>query len=43
LAEGTNSDTNLLGALGGMTIADLLTNMVNGNAYDNIHATQNPD
>ena len=42
LAEGTITDANLVGALAGMTMADLVSEMINDNAYVNIHTSQNP-
>jgi hypothetical protein len=42
LAEGTITDSNLVGALEGMTIEDLINEFLNNNAYVNVHTTQNP-
>lgn len=42
LAQGTITDANLVGPLAGMTLADLVDEMKAGNAYINIHTTQNP-
>lgn len=42
LAEGTITDSDLVGDLAGMSIADLLAEIINGNTYVNVHTTQNP-
>jgi hypothetical protein len=42
LAEDTFTAANLTGPLAGMTIADLLSEIMAGNAYVNVHTTQNP-
>jgi hypothetical protein len=41
LAEGTITDANLVGALAGMTVADLVAEIMNDNAYVNVHTTAN--
>jgi len=42
LAEGTITAANLVGPLAGLTLNDLLDAVKAGNAYANIHTTQNP-
>jgi len=42
LAEGVITDADLEGALGGMTIDDLVAEIMAGNTYVNVHTTQNP-
>jgi hypothetical protein len=42
LMTGTITDANLVGALAGMTVADLVNHINNGNAYVNVHTTQFP-
>jgi CHRD domain len=42
LATGTLTDADLIGALAGHTIADLVDGILAGNAYVNVHTTQNP-
>jgi hypothetical protein len=42
LAEGDVSATNLVGLLAGHPLSDLIAQMESGNAYVNIHTTQNP-
>ncbi|MDQ5858042.1 MAG: CHRD domain-containing protein [Acidobacteriota bacterium] len=42
LAEGTITDADLIGALGGLTLADLIEEIEAGNAYVNVHTTQFP-
>ena len=43
LAEGTLTAASLTGPLAGKTIADLMTEIKNGNAYVNIHTEKNPN
>ena len=42
LATGKITDADLIGALSGMTIADLITQIEAGNAYVNVHTFANP-
>jgi len=42
LATGTITADDLIGPLAGMTLDDLLEEMSTGNAYVNVHTTQNP-
>lgn len=42
LATGKITDGDLIGALSGMTIADLVTEIEAGNAYVNVHTIVNP-
>ena len=42
LAEGEITDANLVGALAGMTLADLFDAINEGKIYANVHTTQNP-
>ena len=42
LAEGDVSAANLVGLLTGHPLSDLIAQMESGNAYVNIHTTQNP-
>ena len=42
LATGTITDGDLVGALDGMTIADLVAELASGNAYVNVHTVANP-
>lgn len=42
LAEGTITDADLVGALAGDTLADLLDEFEGGNAYVNVHTSQFP-
>jgi hypothetical protein len=42
LAQGTITEANLTGALAGATLDDLVQEMVDGNAYVNVHTTAFP-
>ena len=42
LAQGTLTAANLSGVLAGATLADLVDEILAGNAYVNVHTTQNP-
>jgi hypothetical protein len=42
LAQGIITDADLIGALAGMTIADLLAELEAGNAYVNVHTQAHP-
>lgn len=42
LAEGTITAANLVGALAGASLDDLVQHMVDGNAYVNVHTSQFP-
>lgn len=42
LAEGTITADDLVGPLAGASIQDLITDIQDGNAYVNVHTTQNP-
>jgi hypothetical protein len=42
LAQGILTDTDLVGALAGMTIADLVAELEAGNAYVNVHTQTHP-
>jgi hypothetical protein len=42
LAQGVITEANLVGALAGMTLADLIAHMESGNAYVNVHTSQYP-
>lgn len=42
LAEGTITAADLINALAGMTIADLIAHFESGNAYVNVHTSQFP-
>ena len=42
LAEGTITDADLIGALAGQTLEDLIEAIAAGNAYVNVHTTQFP-
>ena len=42
LASGTITSANLVGALAGMTVQDLVDHIVAGNAYVNVHTSQFP-
>jgi hypothetical protein len=43
IVRGVLTNRNLIGPLEGMTIPDLIREINNGNAYVNVHTTQNPD
>jgi hypothetical protein len=42
LAEGVITSANLVGALAGQTVADLVNHLKAGNAYANVHTDQFP-
>ena len=42
LAQGTITAADLTGSLSGMTMADLIAQIVSGNTYVNVHTIQNP-
>jgi len=42
LAEGTVTSANLVGPLAGASLSDLIAHIQAGNAYVNVHTTQNP-
>lgn len=42
LAEGTITSDDLVGALAGMSLEDLITEITDGNTYVNIHTSQYP-
>lgn len=42
LAQGVITNANLVGALAGQTLADLIAHLNNGNAYVNVHTTLYP-
>ena len=42
LAEGTITNTNLVGPLAGLSLEDLVTELAAGNAYVNVHTSQFP-
>jgi hypothetical protein len=42
LMTGTITDANLVGALAGQSVADLVAHIENGNAYVNVHTTRFP-
>jgi hypothetical protein len=42
LATGIITSANLVGPLAGMSLSDLMNNIINHNAYVNVHTEQNP-
>ncbi|MDQ0062185.1 hypothetical protein J2T14_004385 [Paenibacillus harenae] len=43
IVRGVLTAADLSGPLAGLTIADLITEFNNGNAYVNVHTVQNPN